>query len=246
VSDALVAYLAAQRRGDAAARAVLLADGPAGLSAGASLTLTPPGGITGSLGSAEADEAALGLLQTMLAEGSPRTATLTLSGGELELFIMVTRPPERLIIVGAVHTAIPLVSFANALGYRTIVIDNRRAFATPERFGHAARLIVRWPADELADLQLLPSDSVVFLTHDERIDNPALALVLDSPVRYVGALGSRSMQRSRNDALREAGVAQEQIDRIHGPIGLDLGGRTPEEIALAIIAEVVQVKHARR
>jgi xanthine dehydrogenase accessory factor len=236
-------YTETVRAGEAAARAVLLR----GTGAGAALVLTAAGAVGGTLGSAEADAAALPLLLTALAAGRPLRTTLPLPGTDpaLDLFIAVYQPPERLIIVGAVHTAIVLVQLAAALGFETIVIDNRTAFATADRFGHATRLITRWPADALADLGLRPSDSLVFLTHDEKIDNPALTLALASPVRYIGALGSRATHARRLASLREGGAPEALFHRIHAPIGLNLGGRTPEEIALAILAEVVQVRHAR-
>jgi xanthine dehydrogenase accessory factor len=131
------------------------------------------------------------------------------------------------------------------LGFETIVVDSRTAFATPERFGHATQLVVRWPADALAELRLDEGCYVVVLTHDAKIDDPALARAVQSPARYVGALGSRRTHEKRLASLRALGVPDAALARIHAPIGLDLGGRAPEEIALAIMAEIVAVRNGR-
>lgn len=160
---------------------------------------------------------------------------------EVEVFLEVHVPPRKLIIVGAVHIAIPLVTFGKTLGFETLVLDARSAFATEERFHHADELIIGWPADTLAEMSLDESTYLVFLTHDEKIDNPALALALASRARYIGALGSRKTHGRRVEALRELGVVEEALARIHAPIGLNIGARRPEEIAVSIIAEIVQV-----
>lgn len=172
---------------------------------------------------------------------------LTVGEGDdtAELFFDVHPPPERLIIVGAVHVAIHLIDYARALGFRTVVIDPRTAFATPERFAAADALIPEWPEQALEGLTLDESTYFVTLSHDFKIDLPALAIALRSPARYVGALGSRRTHDKRIPELREMGLTDEQIDRIHAPIGLDLGGRRAEEIALAIAAQIVAARHGR-
>lgn len=162
----------------------------------------------------------------------------------IEIFVDVHVPPPTLIIVGAVHIAIPLVTFAKTLGFRTLVLDARTAFATPERFGHADELIIGWPADRLAEQRLSETTYVVTLTHDDKLDTPALVVALNHPVRYVGALGSSRTHAKRVAALKEEGLTHAQIARIHAPVGLKIGGRSPEEIALAIMAEIVMVKNS--
>ncbi|MEM7533051.1 MAG: XdhC/CoxI family protein [Chloroflexota bacterium] len=161
----------------------------------------------------------------------------------VEVFIDVYSPPLKLIVVGAVHIAIPLVTFANELGFETIVVDARGAFATPERFPHADRLITQWPADALEDIGLDEATYMVVLTHDAKIDNPAILKALESPIRYLGALGSRKTHAKRVAALTELGATEAQLSRIHAPIGLNLGGRRPEEIAVSVIGEIVGVKN---
>lgn len=174
-----------------------------------------------------------------------QTQRLTVPVGEetADVLLEVFPPSPKLVIVGAVHIAIPLVTFAKALGFRTIVVDARQVFATPERFGHADELRIGWPEDVLQALPLDEATYVVVLTHDEKLDNPALKVALERPVRYVGALGSRKTHARRVRALKEMGLTDEQIARIHAPIGLDINARTPEEIAVAIMAEIVAARN---
>jgi len=163
-----------------------------------------------------------------------------------DLFLEVFAPPPTLVIVGAVHVAVPLVALAQALGFRTRVVDARRAFANRERFPTADELVVAWPQDVLRAEALRPQDAVVILSHDPKFDLPALQIALRSRAGYVGLIGSRTTQARRQAALQEAGVTDAELARVHGPIGLDLGGREPAEIALAILAEIVAVRHGRR
>ena len=148
----------------------------------------------------------------------------------------------RLVVVGAVQVAIPLVAIARTLGYDTVVVDGRASFLTMERFPTADRLVLGWP-DEAADaIGLGPDDALAVLTHDPKFDEPAIVLGLARGCRYVGAVGSRRTQAARRARLAEAGVSEADLDRVAGPIGLDLGGRSPEETALAIMAEVVATR----
>ena len=142
-------------------------------------------------------------------------------------------------MVGAVEVARFLVRFARELGYETIVVDGRATFATPSRFPDVDQLIVGWP-DEVADqIGLGPRDAVAVLTHDVKFDEPAIVEALRRNCRYVGAVGSRKTQGDRRERLREAGLTDAELDRLRGPVGLDLGGRAPAETALAIMAEIV-------
>jgi xanthine dehydrogenase accessory factor len=189
------------------------------LPAGAGLTVDP------QLARAASDAAA-------------RDASGTLEGPEGPVFLRVYAPPVRLVIVGAVHVAQHLVSMANAAGLDVVVVDPRRAFATRERFP-GAELVHAWPDEALEELGLDRRTAVVTLTHDPKLDDPALIRALESPAFYVGALGSRRTHGRRRDRLKEAGVEPSALDRIHGPVGLPLGARTPGEIAISILAEVV-------
>ncbi len=197
----------------------------------------------GSLGLSVLDQAAVTRAEAAMNARQTTRVSLSIEDQEWDLLIDVHLPQETLVIVGAVHIAIPLVSFARELGLRTVVIDARSIFATQDRFDHVDELVQRWPEDALQEMTLNESTYVVTLTHDEKLDTPALICALDNPVGYIGALGSRRTHAKRVTALRAAGISDEQIARIHAPIGLDLGGRSPGEIALAIIAEIVQVRN---
>jgi xanthine dehydrogenase accessory factor len=135
------------------------------------------------------------------------------------------------------------VRIAKELGYETVVVDGRAAFATRERFPDADQLVVGWPDEVAEQIGLGPSDSVAVLTHDVKFDEPAIVESLRRRARYVGAVGSRKTQADRRERLRAAGVTDEELARLRGPIGLDLGGRSPAETALAIMAEIVAVRH---
>jgi xanthine dehydrogenase accessory factor len=215
----------------------------AGSGLGHKLLIWPTGETSGSLGSQAVDEQVRSRAKELLI--AQRTERFTISTGSetSEIFVEIHAPPPRLIMIGAVHIAIPLVTFGNALGYQTLVLDARSAFATEERFGHASQLRMGWPADILMELGIDENTFVVVLSHDEKIDNPVLAVALQSPARYIGALGSKKTHARRVAALKEVGVTDEQLARLHAPIGLEIGARRPEEIAVAIMAEMVAVSN---
>jgi xanthine dehydrogenase accessory factor len=143
------------------------------------------------------------------------------------------------VVVGAVEVARSLVRLARELGYETVVVDGRASFATPERFPDVDRLVVGWPDEIAEEIGLGPNDAVAVLTHDVKFDEPAIVEALRRRCRYVGAVGSRKTQADRRARLREAGVDDQALAELRGPIGLDLGGRAPAETALAILAEIV-------
>lgn len=154
--------------------------------------------------------------------------------------LMARRPPPwRLVIIGAVHLATPLASLAASMDYAVTVVDPRELFASAERFPGVA-LVTEWPQDALPSLALDASCAVVALTHDPKIDDPALIAALASPAFYVGALGSRKTQAARLVRLGEAGLDATQLARLHGPVGLAIGAVTPAEIAVSIMAELTQ------
>ena len=146
----------------------------------------------------------------------------------------------RLIVVGAVHIAQALVPMATLAGFQVTVLDPREGFATADRFPGAA-LVLEWPDQAMAALGLDGRTALVALTHDPKIDDPALVAALASDAFYVGALGSRKTQGARRERLGAAGFSSADVDRIHGPIGLPIGARTPEEIAVAVLAQVIGV-----
>ena len=164
----------------------------------------------------------------------------TLAGAE-NLFVRSYARPPRLIVVGAAHISQFLAPMAALAGFEVIVIDPRRAFASAERFP-GVTLIDAWPDEAFERLKLDATSAVVTLTHDPKIDDPALIAALGSPVFYVGALGSKRTHAKRLARLTEVGLG-DKVARIHAPVGLDLGGRAPREIAVSILAEVVQVRY---
>jgi len=162
----------------------------------------------------------------------------------IQLFIDVMPPPPTLVIVGGVHIAVALTRIAKATGFRVIVVDPRKQFGTQVRFPEADEIIQKWPDEAFEQIKMNQNTAVAMLTHDPKIDDPGLLSALPSDVYYVGALGSRKTQAARRERLLAAGLDPKLLERLHGPIGLDLGGRSPEEIALAVMAEVVQKRYA--
>lgn len=180
-----------------------------------------------------------------------RAASKTLeypgSDGETLVFYDVFPSPARLLVFGGVHIAVPLVELATTLGFRTVVVDARGQFANRERFPRASEVVVAYADDYLTGRRLDASTYVVVLTHDPKLDDPAVIHALRAPVvGYVGAIGSRKTHAGRVERLKAAGLTDEQIGRIHAPIGLDIDARNPEEIALAILAEIVAVRNGAK
>jgi xanthine dehydrogenase accessory factor len=175
-----------------------------------------------------------------LVEGAPSGSELARREGDV--FVEPFRRPAHLIIIGAIHIAIPLHRLAKLMGYRVTIVDARAKFASRERFPEADELIVAWPDEAMAHLDIDNSSYVVILTHDPKFDLPALRSVLGKQAGYVGAIGSRKTNQNRFDALRAEGFTEDQLARVHGPIGLDLGGRGAEETALGILAEITAAR----
>ena len=161
--------------------------------------------------------------------------------GAARLFVVSHNPPLRLLVVGAVHIAQPLAAMAALTGYAVSIIDPRAAFATPARFP-GFDLRVQWPDEALTELAPDSRTAVAVLSHDPKLDDPALVAALDSPAFYVGALGSRRTHAKRLDRLRAAGVGENRLARIHAPIGLGINALTPAEIAVAIVAQLTAVR----
>lgn len=171
------------------------------------------------------------------------TVTLQTATGPVSVFLEVFPRQPRLVIFGGVHIAMELVPLARQLGYHTIVADGREAWLTRERFPEADELILAWPEEAFERIGLDDTCYVCLLTHDPKFDEPALRLALRSPAAYIGAIGSKKTQQERRERLRGEGFTPEQIARLYGPIGLQLGGRQPAEIALAIVAQMTQVRY---
>ena len=194
-------------------------------------------GVTGDL---ELDDLQLAAVRAAIA--ADRSTVLDTRRGEV--FALVQNPPLRLIVVGAVHIAQALVPLARTVGFQVTVVDPRGAFATAARMPGVA-LVEAWPGEALADLHLDARTAVITLTHEPRLDDAALEHALHSPAYHIGSLGSRRTHAARLERLRRRGISEADLGRIKGPVGLPLGGRRPEEIALSIVAELVAARHGR-
>ena len=167
------------------------------------------------------------------------------ASGESRVFIESYPPPPSLVVVGAAHIAIPLTKFAQDLGFDVTLIDAREWFLTEERFPHVEKRILAWPDKGLAQVALDAETYLVILSHDPKFERPALKAALPHPLRYIGAIGSRKTHADRVATLRAEGVSEDDLARIHAPIGLDIGAVSPEEIALSILAEMLAVRSGR-
>ncbi|HEY8678442.1 MAG TPA: XdhC family protein [Candidatus Dormibacteraeota bacterium] len=184
------------------------------------------------------------LIEATEAEASPLLDKETPERRDSWFFEPFPRPAE-LLIFGGAHVAIPLSRFARDLGFRVTVVDARSKFAGRDRFPAAQRVIHAWPDEVLDQMPIDRSSYIVVLTHDPKFDDPTIRAALKGNARYIGAIGSRKTHRERVERLLAAGVLAADLDRVHAPIGLDLGGQTADETALAILAEIVAVRHSR-
>ncbi len=203
---------------ESGAQTLLIEDPLTAEPLGADLTLTP-----------ELREAAAEAVR------SDKSRTL-----EERYFVQVFNPPLRLIIVGAVHIAQALAPLAQIAGYAVTIVDPRKAWATPERFPEI-EILDLWPDEGLEALAIDHRTAIITLTHDPKLDDPALRIALRSPAFYIGALGSTRTHAKRVARLEEAGFTGEEIARIHAPLGLAIGAKSPAEIALSALAQATQV-----
>jgi xanthine dehydrogenase accessory factor len=209
------------------------------IMSGAQLLLTPAPAEAGgerTEGDLALDEAGIGAVRDALR--ADRNRLVETPGGRV--FIQVFSPPRRCFVVGAVHIAQPLVQMLALADYRAIVIDPRESFATETRFP-GLELSTEWPDEALERLKPDHRSAVVTLTHDPKLDDPALAVALRSQCFYIGALGSKRTHARRCDRLKEMGFTDSDLARIHGPIGLAIGAVSPAEIAVSILAQMTQV-----
>lgn len=180
-------------------------------------------------------------LAAELTEGFRTGKSRTVEAGGRRYFLTIHAPPAKLVVAGAVHISQALAPIAQMLGYDVTIIDPRTAFASPERFPDVP-LLAEWPDTALQKVTLDPFTAFAALTHDPKIDDPALIAALQAKCFYIGALGSRKTHGRRVDRLRAAGFSDEDIARIHAPIGLSIGATSPEEIAVAVLAQITAVR----
>ncbi len=204
------------------------------------LLVYPDGSVVGNWG-AQTEEA---INLALTAYESRNSGEADVEGSAICVNIFPRK--DRMIIIGAAHISIPLVKFAKDLDFEVIAIDPRKIFATPERFPVPPdQLRSDWPDEVLPQLSLNDDTYAVLLTHDPKIDDVALHILLKSDVAYIGALGSKKTHAKRVNRLQEAGFSETEISRINGPVGLSIGAKTPQEVALSIIGEIIQVKRNR-
>ncbi|MGE0158346.1 MAG: XdhC family protein [Gemmatimonadales bacterium] len=247
--DAAELLLATAEAGGAAAAAAVVGGTRADLMGRRlALTRTPAGdfAVHGSLGSAAVDEAAAEVLRETLA--TPRVGdglrTVQVGADALELYLEVRWPVQELVIVGAGHIALPMAHIGSTLGFRVTVLDDRPDFATRERFPTAHKVVRADFSDPFADIPLHERSHILLVTRGHKYDYECLirALRADPPPAYIGMIGSRRRVRATYVQLVEEGFSMDLIDRIHAPVGLDVGAETPEEIAVAVAAELVMVR----
>ena len=202
-----------------------------------------PDSVSGSLGSERLDDAVRDDARGLLLQGT--TATLHYGrdgerrGDDLAVFVSAYAPRPRMIVFGAIDFAAAVARIGSFLGYRVTVCDARETFATAKRFPDADEVVVEWPHRYLAATEVDERTVLCVLTHDPKFDVPLLEIALNTPVAYIGAMGSRRTNDDRAKRLRELGITEQQLERLHAPIGLDTGARTPEETAVAIAAEII-------
>jgi xanthine dehydrogenase accessory factor len=218
---------------------------------GATMLVRPGREPVGTLGAAELDRVVERDALGALAAGQSRSRHYGPQGearrGDVGVFIEAFAPPPRMVVFGAVDFTAALARVAKVLGYRVTVCDARPVFATPARFPMADEVVVEWPERYLAKVgpALGPRDAVCVLTHDPKFDVPAIRAALETRVGYLGAMGSRRTHQERTERLRAAGVPEHELARVMGPIGLDIGARTPEETAISICGEIIALRTGR-
>lgn len=239
-----------------AERPVALATVIAGPEPGTKILSRPGADPIGSLGHPRLDTVVVRDSLAQLTAGITEVRHYGVEGEAREDAVTVLvesfAPPPRMLVFGAVDFTGALVRAAKLLGYRVTVCDARAVFATTKRFPFADEVIVDWPnrfigrVQEDPDIEPLgPRDAVCVLTHDTKFDVPAILAALDTDAGYIGVMGSRKTHHEREERLRDAGVDDDSLTRVHSPIGLDLGARTPEEVAVSILAEIIAIRTGR-
>ncbi|HEY9426665.1 MAG TPA: XdhC family protein [Gemmatimonadaceae bacterium] len=243
------AYDVVRAEAVAGRRSVLVAplhgDGSNGTSECARLVVRENGESSGTLGDPALDRAAVERALDVMLRATSRTEVVDASGTRERLFFELHGPATTLLIFGAGQVAIPLVRLAKVLGWHTVVVDGRERFATRERFPDADDIRVGLLADIAAELKYDASTFVILVAHDYKFEVPVLRVVLERDPAYIGLLGNRSRGAAVLRFLAEEGIGAEQLARVHVPIGLDIGARTPPEIALSVLAEALAVRNGR-
>ena len=252
--DALAHALvdALQNNRPAALATVVRTRGASPREAGAKMLVYRDGSIVGSVGGGEMEKRVIGEAQAALRDGKPRYLDMTLSneqrgdpmicGGEMEIFVEPLARAPTLVVVGAGHIGAAVAQLAKQLGFRVVVLDDRPEFVTPEKFPHADERIAGDVVEEIKKLELTPQTYVVFVTRAHTLDAALLGAVVEKEAAYIGMLGSQRRVLTVMEMLMQKGVSEAALKRVHAPIGIEIHAETPEEIAVSIMAEVIQVK----
>lgn len=238
---------------EAAVATVVAASGSTPREEGAKMLVRPDGSILGTVGGGNIEKQVIQEAQEVIRSGkakkldyrlNPKGELGMICGGDTEVFIEPIQVAPRLFIFGAGHIGVPLARMARLVGFRITVVDDRAEFATQARFPEAAELVVGDFATVFERLNVTPNSYIVIVTHGHKGDETVLEGALKTPARYVGMIGSKSKNATVFAHLLAKGATQAELDRVHAPIGLRIMAQTPEEIAVAILGEIIQVKHA--
>jgi len=222
---------------------VVEVEGIDGVEGGAKCLIRDGKVVAGTAGNTELEKLLIERSAARIEDEHSKLEPVELGAGRAEIFFEVMPSPPKLIVVGAGHIAVPLVKMARILDYYIIVIDDRMLFANRERFPDADEVIVGDMAETVKDLELTPTSYVVLITRGHAYDEPCLRELIHRPAKYIGMIGSKRRIKACFERFRqEENIAEELIQRVHAPIGLDIGTETPEEIALAILGEVIKVR----
>ena len=211
--------------------------------------LTSDEQVLGSLGDPDLDKVAVAKALDMLQHGAISTLKYGPKGEEgedVELFVQSFAPPPLMYVFGAVNLASAVVRIGKFLSYRVTVCDARKVFATRERFPEADEIVVQWPNEFLETAKVDRRTAICILTHDPKFDIPLLQVALKTKAGYIGAMGSRRTHQKRVDNLLEVGVTEEELDRIQAPLGLDIGASLPEEVAVAVAAQIIANRNGKQ
>ncbi|HEX2052423.1 MAG TPA: XdhC/CoxI family protein [Actinomycetota bacterium] len=205
--------------------------------------------VLGSLGDPDLDRVATSKALDMLQHGAISTVHYgpkgEEDGEEVELFIQSFAPPPLMYVFGAVNLASAVVRIGKFLGYHVTVCDARKVFATKERFPEADEIVVQWPNEFLETAKVDRRTAICILTHDPKFDIPLLEVALKTKAGYIGAMGSRRTHEKRVANLLEVGVSEDELERIQAPLGLDIGAVQPEEVAVAVAAQIIAIRYGR-
>ncbi|MEW5719555.1 MAG: XdhC/CoxI family protein [Chloroflexota bacterium] len=253
IAEALIDAL--QNNKPAALATVVKTRGATPRDAGAKMIVYPDGAIVGSVGGGEMERRVIAEARAALADSKPRHLDLvthpesradpSTCGGAMEIFVEPLLTTPTLVIVGAGHIGAAVAQLARTLGFRIVVLDDRPEFVTPENFPHADERIAGDLRLEIERLEITPRTYIVFVTRNHALDADLLGAVVDKPAAYIGMLGSKRRVLAVQNALKQPGVSEAALAHIHAPIGLPINAETPAEIAISILAEIIQVKNKK-